>query len=113
MPQDDAYLVDILESARLAMSYVAGKTREEFLADPRDQDAVIRRLAIIGEAAHRISEQTRAALPEVPWKAMVGMRNIMIHQYDSVDLLLVWDVLQDDLTPLIVALEQMVPPEAG
>jgi uncharacterized protein with HEPN domain len=111
MPQDDAYLVDILESARLALTYVTGKTREEFLDDPKEQDAVIRRLAIIGEAARRISEQTRAALPDVPWKAMVGMRNIVIHQYDSVDLLLVWDVLQDNLAPLIAALEKLVPPE--
>jgi len=63
MLRDSEYLVDILEAARLAMSYTSGKTREEFFRDTQCQDAVIRRLEIIGEATRRISEQTRAMYP--------------------------------------------------
>src|SRR3990172_1094657 len=86
MPRDSEYLLDILDAARLAMTYVAEKTKEEFEADIQCQDAVIRRLEIIGEAARRISDQTRSALPHLPWNAMIGMRSVMIHEYNDVDL---------------------------
>ncbi|MBI4639875.1 MAG: DUF86 domain-containing protein, partial [Candidatus Tectomicrobia bacterium] len=62
----------------MAISYTSGKTREEFFRDTQCQDAVIRRLEIIGEATRRISEQTRAMYPHLPWNAMIGMRNVMI-----------------------------------
>jgi uncharacterized protein with HEPN domain len=66
MPRDTGYLLDILEAARLASSYVLGKTKEEFFRDSQCQDAVIRRLEIIGEAARRISQPTRARLSQIP-----------------------------------------------
>lgn len=105
MSRDDAYLIDILESARLALSYVSGMSSEEFFEDIRSQDAVIRRLEIIGEAARRVSEGRRAALPLLPWSLMIGMRNVMIHDYDHVNLATVWDTVRNDLPPLIAALE--------
>ena len=111
MERDDAYLLDVLESARLAISYVVGKTKEEFLVDTLLQDAVTRRLIVIGEAARRTSEARQTALSHLPWKAMIGMRNVVIHEYDSVDWLIVWDTLQKDLPILIAALEQIVPAE--
>lgn len=74
MQRDKEYLLDILEAAKLAIAYVDKKSREEFFADLQCQDAVIRRLEIIGEAARRISEETRAAYPDLPWNDMVGMR---------------------------------------
>ncbi len=63
MQLDREYLLDIVEAAKLARSYVMGRTREQFAVDTQCQDAVMRRLAIIGEAARRVSPQTRAALP--------------------------------------------------
>jgi len=111
MPRDDEYLLDILEAARLAVEYATGKTREEFLQDVQCQDAVIRRLEVIGEAARRISDQTRRVFPHLPWTEMVGMRNFLIHEYDDVDLIIVWDAVRIDLPPLIAALEKVVPPE--
>lgn len=110
MPRDSEYLLDILEAARLALSYVAGKSEEQFFEDTQCQDAVIRRLEIIGEAARRLSEQTRAALPSLPWKAMIGMRNVMIHEYEEVDLEAVWNTVKNDLPGVIEALEPVVPP---
>ncbi|MBN1815614.1 MAG: DUF86 domain-containing protein [Anaerolineae bacterium] len=105
MPRDREYLLDILESARLACGYLRDKTEQEFLNDVQCQDSVIRRLEVIGEAARRISDEGRAALPELPWKAMIGMRNV-IHGYDDVDLTVVWNTVKDDLPALIEALER-------
>jgi uncharacterized protein with HEPN domain len=110
MPRDTAYLLDILEAAKLAVAYVSTKTKEEFLQDTQCQDAVIRRLEIIGEAARRISEGTRARLPHLPWSAMINTRNLMIHEYDDVDLAVVWDTVQNHLPALIRAIAPLVPP---
>ncbi|GAH81135.1 unnamed protein product, partial [marine sediment metagenome] len=95
MQRDKECLLDILEAAKLALTYVAIKTKEDFLKDIQCQDAVIRRLEIIGEAAGRISEETRNAFPRLPWSEMVGMRNIMIHDYDDVDIAIVWETVQN------------------
>jgi uncharacterized protein with HEPN domain len=110
MSRDHQYLRDILESARLARSYVAGKTLEEFLAHTQCQDAVIRRLEIVGEAARRLSDSTRSARPDLPWRKMIGMRSIMIHGHDAVDLSVVWDTARRDLPALIAALEPLLEP---
>ena len=107
------YLVGILLAARAAQAYVAGLTWPQFQADELRQDAVVRRLEVLGEAARRISEVTRAALPTLPWRQMIGMRNRIIHEYERVDLPVVWDTVQNDLAPLIAALEAIVPPEGS
>jgi uncharacterized protein with HEPN domain len=111
MARDDAYLVDILDAAKLALAYVSDKTKAEFDRDIQCQDAVIRRLEIIGEAARRVTEQTRAKFPLLPWNAMMNMRNVLIHEYDDVDLPIVWDTVRNDLPPLIAELKKIVPPE--
>jgi len=89
MSRDTEYLIDILEAAKLALAYVSEKSKDEFLEDTQCQDAVIRRLEIIGETAGRISDETRVTHRKLPWKAMVGMRNVMIHEYDDIDLVIV------------------------
>ena len=88
-----------------------GKTEAAFVKDTQCQDAVIRRLEIIGEAARRLSEHTRGSLPTLPWDLMIGMRNLMIHEYDDVDLGVVWHTVQDDLPGLVAAIESLVPPD--
>lgn len=112
MPRDTEYLLDILEAAKLASAYVEGKTREQFFKDSQCQDAVIRRLEIIGEAARRISGETKAKLPDLPWQGMIRMRNLMIHEYDSVDLAIVWDTVLNHLSVLIQQIAPLVPPPA-
>ena len=74
MKRDLVYLVDILEAAKLAASYVKDMTEDAFLEDTQRQDSVIRRIEIIGEAARRISAKTKAAYPQIPWSEMIGMR---------------------------------------
>ncbi len=111
MERDLAYLFDILMAARLGLSYVEGISKPTFLGDTQCQDSVIRRLEIIGEAARRISPQMRADHPGIPWNEMVGMRNLMIHNYDDVDIEIVWDTVKRDLPLLIKLIEPLVPPQ--
>lgn len=105
MSRDLDYLVDIVTAARLALTYIADTSEANFLEDWQVQDAVIRRLEIIGEATRRLSENARGQVPEVPWAAMIGMRNLLIHRYDDVDPLIVWQTVQEHLPPLIEHLE--------
>lgn len=97
MQRDNAYLRDIQESAQLALDYLEGVDLETFTHNIQLQDAVIRRVEIIGEAARRVSETTRAANPTLPWRQMIGMRNQVIHMYDGVDVEVVWATVREDL----------------
>jgi len=112
MSRDDTYLVDILESARIAMDYVAGKTWEQFEDDLQCQDAVLRRIEIIGEAARHTSPQTRKKYLHIPWREMSTLRNVVIHQYDSVDIDQVWNTVQNKLPTLVAELSKIIPPES-
>jgi uncharacterized protein with HEPN domain len=112
MRRDEAYLLDMLLAARKARQFVAGMTLEEFAASELHQNAVLRPLEVIGEAAARISQETRAAHPEIPWDLMIGMRNRLIHEYFRVKLTVVWETIQQDLPGLIVLLEPLVTPQS-
>ena len=109
MERDRQYLLDMLDSARLAISYVSEKSREDFFRDMQLQDAVVRRLEIIGEAARRISQTTRDTFPGLPWASMTGMRNFLIHEYGDIDLGIVWDTVQTNLGDIVSMLEQELP----
>ncbi|ACU89568.1 HepT-like ribonuclease domain-containing protein [Desulfomicrobium baculatum] len=113
MDRDRAYIFDITEAARLALSYVDDLTLKDFLLDTRCQDAVIRRIEVNGEAARRVSSQTRELHPEIPWAAMIGMRNLMIHDYDDVDMDIVWDTVHRDLPELLALLDPLAPESKG
>jgi len=101
----------MLAAGQLILSYVAGKAKADFRTDTQCQDAVIRRFEIIGEAARRLSDDTRASLPQLPWDAMIGMRNILIHAYDGVDLDVVWETIHAGLPTLTQAIQSLVPPD--
>ena len=85
-------LRDILEAARLIARYIKDTTETDFYADKQKQDAVIRRIEIIGEAAAHVTESSRQAVPELAFRKMRGMRNIVAHDYANVDLRIVWEV---------------------
>lgn len=108
MPGDrqNGLLRDILDSALRIREYLAGVNLEAFLVDPQRQDAVLRRLEIIGEAAGGLSPETRALFPDLPFQGMRGMRNIIAHDYGEVDLDLVWKTATRDLPVLIATLEE-------
>jgi uncharacterized protein with HEPN domain len=85
-------LRDIVEAARLIGAYMRDTTEADFLADTQKQDAVIRRIEIIGEATAHLTDATRQAIPDLPFRKMRGMRNIVVHDYASVDVKIVWEV---------------------
>jgi uncharacterized protein with HEPN domain len=108
MQRDREFLLDILEAAKLAVSYVGENSKENFLKDIQCQDAVVRRFEIIGEASRRISDDTRASHPELPWGEMIAMRNVMIHEYDDVDFTVVWETVKNNLPSLLESLERIL-----
>lgn len=112
MQRDHAHLLDIVQAAERALAYTDGKSLREFESDDLLQDAVLRRLEIVGEAARRVSAPTRESLAQVPWRKMIGLRNVLVHQYEDVDLGVVWDTLRRDLPGLISALRPLIPPES-
>ena len=109
-PRDAGSLLDILNAAQAARDYIRGRASASFLTDPQCQDAVIRRLEVVGEAARRVSPSTREKLKDIPWEQMIGLRNVMIHDYDDIDLQVVWDTVHKDLPPLIERLTKLIPP---
>ncbi len=98
MKDDAVYLKHILDAISTIESYIA-VGHEEFAAKSHWQDAVIRQLEIIGEATKRLSPNVRAQYPEVPWRRIAGLRDVLIHDYMGVDIAAVWQITQKDLPP--------------
>lgn len=111
MRRDEVYLLDMLIAARKALIFVEGMDRNEFNDNEVIQNAVIRPLEIIGEAASRISTAFRKSHPEIPWKEIIGLRNRLIHEYFRVEFSAVWDTIQKDIPELIKLIELLVPKE--
>ena len=94
------YLVHIKESIDNIISFTQGIDKDNFLDNKLVQDATIRNLEIIGEASKNITPEFRVSHPEIEWKKMAGMRDKLIHQYMSVDILAVWGVIEEVLPTL-------------
>lgn len=109
--RDSALLLDMLLAAQDAQEFVNGLDEAGFLASRLHQNAAIRSLEIIGEAAGKVSAATQAAHAEIPWREITGMRHCLIHGYGDVRLDLVWIVLSDRLPALLAILEQLAPRE--
>ncbi|MBI4577389.1 MAG: DUF86 domain-containing protein [Planctomycetes bacterium] len=107
--RDPALLLDILVAARRAQDHVGGLDWHQFAASTLHQDALLRALEVIGEAARQVSRRTQSAHPEIPWVEMVAMRNRLIHGYAQVDLRRVWETVKRDLPALLTAIEPLVP----
>jgi uncharacterized protein with HEPN domain len=106
MPKNDqAYLDHILDRATKIIQFTIGLTESDFLTDEKTQSAVIRELEVMGEASKRISEEYKNNHSDIPWKLMAGMRDVLIHDYEGVDALTVWDTIQNDVPVLIKKLQ--------
>ena len=109
MIKDDAvYLGHIQDAVVRIQEYIAATDEDGFKGDSMRQDAVIRQLEIIGEAAKRVGDKTRAQAPHIPWRKLAGMRDKLIHEYFGIDLDAVWmtvtldlPVLEKEIAPLL------------
>lgn len=104
----EGYLSDILSAISKIDQYMAGVTEEGFRADSEKQDAVSRRLEVIGEAAKYIPKTLRDRHSEIPWTSIVGMRNVLSHAYYDEDPALLWRTVQLRLSPLRIAVQDLL-----
>ncbi len=100
MSSTQVWLADILERISIIAGLVEGFTRDEFLATQATKDGVLYSLLVIGEAAANVPEQIRENHSSIEWRKIVGMRNLIAHQYWRTDYKIVWDVVQNDLPKL-------------
>jgi uncharacterized protein with HEPN domain len=99
-------LVDMRDSAAAIFVYPHEVDRDAFYANGEKQDAVLRRLEVIGEAAGRIAHEAQKELPSIPFREIRGMRNIIAHDYGEVDLERVWETATVDVPALLKTLER-------
>ncbi|NGZ02694.1 MAG: DUF86 domain-containing protein [Nitrospira sp. WS238] len=107
MKDDRIYLLHIRDAIRQIVEYTAIQ-KEQFNADRKTQDAVIRNLEIIGEATKRLSPTVKSAHPDIAWKPIAGMRDKLIHDYFGVNVELVWEVVERDLPVLYEKVQQLL-----
>jgi uncharacterized protein with HEPN domain len=98
----------IIEAINRIEQYTADMSFKQFSADTKTFDAVVRNLIIIGEAARQIPSEIEVAFPKLPWAEMRALRNILTHEYDRVEVNIIWDTIQNDLPPLIPMLEHVL-----
>ncbi|PIQ79318.1 MAG: DUF86 domain-containing protein [Parcubacteria group bacterium CG_4_9_14_0_2_um_filter_41_8] len=101
------YLRDICDSIDMIQSFIKGVSREEFIKLHEKQNAVIRKIEIIGEAVKQLPIEFRDQYPHIPWKEIAGMRDKLIHGYFGVDLDVVWDAVKKNLPKLKKEVEKL------
>lgn len=111
MWRDAAYLLDMVIAAKEARQFCEGLTWEEFQCSALHQYAIAKALENIGEAARKVSEETKAAHPEIPWAQIIALRHRIAHDYFHLDLVRIWEIVQQDVPALIRVIESLVPPE--
>ncbi|MFC1714727.1 DUF86 domain-containing protein [Candidatus Poribacteria bacterium] len=110
MPRRDWRLCieDILESIVKIQRYTEGIAFETFAADEMRIDAVVRNITIIGEASGAISAEIQERYPQIPWGDMKAMRNVVVHKYFGISLSILWETVEQDLSPLIAMLKDIL-----
>ena len=112
MPKDDmVYVGHMLDTARKILEKTQRVTRSQYDADENLRIALAHLVQVIGEAARRVSQEYRDAHPRIPWRAIVGMRHKVVHDYMNIDEDVVWQTATQELTGLAAQLEELVPPE--
>lgn len=108
--RDAGYLWDMLDAARTICDFVAGADREGYLGNRMMQLAVERCVQAIGEGARRVSEEFKAAHPEIPWQQIVAQRNVLAHEYGAISQERMWALVSTHIPGLVDKLKKLVPP---
>jgi uncharacterized protein with HEPN domain len=109
MSRDSASLLDIVRAGQLVLQFAQGLNREQLASDVLRQSAILYQISIMGEATKRLSREFREQHSEVPWDDVAGMRDIIAHQYDRVDLDIVWQVIQRNIPELLNMITPLLP----
>lgn len=104
---------DMLEAIDRITTYVDGMDARHFLADARTQDAVLRNLEVLGEASKRVPSHVQHRHGAIPWSRIGDMRNILVHEYHSVDPAIILDTARNDLPPLVASLRAVLADNDG
>lgn len=108
MKTNKLYLDNILEGIARVQTYVKGMTAEQLRVNAVTRDAVILRVALIGEAVNHLPNSLTAKYPVIPWSEIVAMRNLLIHEYEGIEDQRMWKVVSEDLKPLKHTVETML-----
>ncbi|MBW4485019.1 MAG: DUF86 domain-containing protein [Tildeniella torsiva UHER 1998/13D] len=108
--RDISSVWDMAQAIRYIQTFAESLSFDDYLADIRTVSAIERQFEILGEAARRISNKFRQAHPAIDWQRIIGLRNIVIHQYDEVDQDILWTIIHSELAPLLSQLEALLPP---
>jgi uncharacterized protein with HEPN domain len=109
MQRNQQSLIDISDSIFLIFEYIRETNWTQFSGDLKARDAVIRRLTIIGEATKRLSNEFRDSHPEIPWKQMAGLRDVIVHDYDEIDLDVLREIVDVNLPEVLQNLQPLLP----
>jgi uncharacterized protein with HEPN domain len=113
MPHDEAALFDIAGAATRILNFVAGLTKEDFLKDIKTRSAVLHQLLVLGEGTKRLSVEFRIDHSDIQWQLLAGMRDVLIHAYDTVDLDEVWKTATKDVPDLLSNIQPLLPNDHG
>lgn len=108
MSRNQEALIDITEAIKLITQYIEGVDPVTLAANVEKQDAILRRITIIGEATKRLTKEFRDQHTSIPWKEMAGMRDVITHEYDEVDLEEIWTVICENLPTLLAYIEPLL-----
>lgn len=111
--RDLAYLWDMREAARLIQAFIQGATYQHFVSDKMMRSAVERQLEIMGEAARRVSIEFQLEHPEIPWRQVIGLRNLLAHEYGEVQVDRIWSIINESMGELAARLDVLIPPIEG
>ena len=108
MLRDQESLIDIVNAIRRILRYTDGISQSELEINDEKLSAILYQITIIGEATKRLSVIFRQQHPEIPWREMAGMRDVIVHKYDQLDLDVVWDIVENKLTELLKAIAPLL-----
>ena len=111
--RDSVFIAQMIEAAEAALEFCEGQTAESFAGDRLVGFAVVRAIQLVGQAARGVSTRLQAAHPEIPWREIVGMRNVVVHDYADVDMALIWKTVHDDLPGLAERLRAILDEGSG
>lgn len=104
-------IIDIQKAAQRIVRFSQGLEKKDLLNDEKELSALLYQITIIGEATKRLSQDYRQQHPEIPWRNLAGMRDVLVHEYDQIDLDIVWNVVCQEIPTLLTQLQSLIPSE--